>query len=171
MAALRLQSESFGFLHFTFPASSFTLCIVAIPTHYLKKRDLLHSERTPPATLSKIGREFLALERYSDALDFFEKARDLDNIQAIKRLALNDGDTFLLARLERFDRSLISREDWDQAAAQALAKGKKSMAEFVQRKFAPPPAAAPAATVPGAAGGPAATTPEQLPGEAPLAEV
>ena len=140
---------------------------MAIPTHYLKKRDLLHSERTPPEVLTRVGNEFFALQRYSDALDFFEKARDMDSIQKVKRYALEDGDTFLLARLERFDRALVSREDWDKAAAQALAKGKASMAEFVQRRFAPPPAAAAAAgagTVPG-------TSPAEMPGEAPLAEV
>jgi len=134
---------------------------MAIPTHYLRKRDLLHSERTPRETLSKVGREFLLLERYSDALDFFEKARDLDNIREIKRIALEQGDTFLLARLERFDRTLVTREDWDAAAARATTKGKESMAAFVAKKFAPPPAAAGAAEAP----------PEEKPGEAPLAEV
>ena len=137
---------------------------MAIPVHYLKKRDLLHSERTAPAVLSRVGNEFFVLQRYSDALDFFEKARDKDSIQKIKGHALAEGDTFLLARLERFDRSLVSREDWDQAAAQALAKGKASMAEFVQRRFAPPPAAAGAGVAPGGA-------PAEMPGEAPLAEV
>ena len=137
---------------------------MAIPTHYLKKRDLLHSERTSPETLSRVGQEFFAQQRYSDALDFFEKARDADNIQKVKRHALEEGDTFLLARLERFDRALVSREDWDKAAEQAIAKGKASMAEFVQRRFAPPPAAAGAGVVPGVA-------PAEMPGEAPLAEV
>jgi len=138
---------------------------MAVPTHYLRKRDLLHSERTSPQVLSRVGREFLSLQRYSDALDFFEKARDMDSIRNVKRYALQEGDTFLLARLERFDRSLVSREDWDTAAAQAIAKGKASMAEFVQRRFAPPPAAAGAGT---AAPG---TTPAEMPGETPLAEV
>ncbi|MGD0090751.1 MAG: hypothetical protein ABSE73_12595, partial [Planctomycetota bacterium] len=97
---------------------------MAIPTHYLRKRDLLHSEKTPPEVLCRVGRDFLQLERYSDALDFFEKARDMDSIRQMKSLALQLGDTFLLARLERFDRALVSREDWDQAAGQAIAKGK-----------------------------------------------
>jgi hypothetical protein len=134
---------------------------MAIPTHYLKKRDTLHSEKSAPATLSKIGREFLLQERYSDALDFFEKARDTENIKEIKRIALERGDTFLLARLERFDRTLVSRADWDAAAERARDKGRSSMADFVTKKFAPPPSAAGAApAVPGA-----------QPGEAPLAEV
>src|SRR6185369_12593506 len=115
---------------------------MAIPTHYIKKRDLLHGEKTSPQVHSRTGKEFLALERYSDALDFFEKARDMDGIKEIKKIALNHGDTFLLARLDRFDRNLVTREDWDTAAQKAEAAGRGSMAMFVARKFAPPPGAA-----------------------------
>ena len=130
---------------------------MAIPTHYIKKRDLLHSEKSPAAVLSKTGREFLALERYSDALDFFEKARDMEAISEIKKLALQTGDTFLLARLDRFDRKLLKREEWETAANRAVELGKSSMAQYVARKFAPPAGAVQKA--------------EELPGEAPLAEV
>jgi len=139
---------------------------MAIPTHYLKKRDLLHSEKTPPEMLSQVGREFLALERFSDALDFFEKARDEKGIAEIKKIALRLGDTFLLARLERFDRTLVTRADWDEGAKQAESLGKASMAAYVARKFAPPPG--PAAPAPGTA--PAAPA-APAPGEAPLSEV
>src|ERR1022692_2188214 len=76
---------------------------MSIPTHYIKKRDLLHSEKSSPAALSRVGREFLEKERFSDALDFFEKARDMEAIRGIKEAALNSGDTFLLGRLDRFD--------------------------------------------------------------------
>jgi hypothetical protein len=135
---------------------------MAVPAHYLKRRDFLHSEKTPPAQLSQAGREFLEAQRYSDALDFFEKARDEKGIKAIKRIALEQGDTFLLARLDRFDRALVTRSDWEEAAKKAEALGKPSMSAFVARKFAPPPAA------PGAQ---AAAKSAEKPGEAPLAEV
>jgi hypothetical protein len=109
---------------------------VAFPTHYIKKRDTLHSEKTTKETLSKIGREFLAAERYSDALDFFEKAQDLNAVDEIKQFAIKSGDTFLLSRLDRFDRNMISRADWEAAAKKAAADGRESMAEFVAKKFA-----------------------------------
>jgi hypothetical protein len=131
---------------------------MAIPTHYIKKRDLLYSEKTSPATLSRTAREFLAIERYSDALDFFEKARDMEGIREIKKFAMDKGDTFLLARLDRFDQKLVSREDWDNAAAKAESTGRHSMAEFVARKFKTAAAAA-------------AARQADMPGEAPLAEV
>ncbi len=136
---------------------------MGFPTHYIKKRDTLHAEKSSPATLSQIARDFFAAERFSDALDFFEKARDTAGIQQIKDVALSRGDTFLLARLDRFDRRLISAAEWEAAAKKAEAEGRASMAAFVARKFAPPPPAAAAAG--------ALVRPAELPGEAPLSEV
>jgi len=131
---------------------------MGVPTHYIKKRDLLHSEKSSAATLSGTGREFLKMERYSDALDFFEKARDMDGIGEIKRIALQKGDTFLLSRMDRFDRKLVTTEDWQSAAKTAEGSGRKSMADFAAKKLAP------------AEGGLEKKAPE-LPGAAPLAEV
>jgi len=129
---------------------------VAIPNHYIKRRDLLHSDKSAPSTLSATAQDFLAAERYSEALDFFEKARDKDGVQKIKSIALKNGDTFLLARLERFDRTLVAREDWDVAAKAAEAGGRPSAAAFVLRRYPP------------------VVTPQEVaakPGEAPLSEV
>ena len=136
---------------------------MAIPTNYIKKRDLLHSEKTSAATLTATGREFLALERFSDALDFFEKAKDKEGIAEIKKIALSRGDTFLLARLDRFDREMVSTSDWEAAARKSAEQGRESMAEFAARKLAPPPAAPAKGAVP--------DKPGEMPGEAPLAEV
>jgi hypothetical protein len=136
---------------------------MAIPTHYIKKRDILHSEKSSAATLIQIGREFLAGERFSDALDFFEKAKDKEGIAEIKKIALARGDTFLLARLDRFDRELVSTSEWENAARKAAETGRETMAAFAARKLAPPPVVA-------AKGAPSEKTTE-LPGEAPLAEV
>jgi hypothetical protein len=133
---------------------------MGFPTHYIKKRDTLHSEKSTPAALSQIGRDFFAAERFSDALDFFEKAKDLESIRKVKDLAVSIGDTFLLSRLDRYDRTLISKAEWEAAAQKAEASGRGSMADFVKRKFAPLPGAAAAAALPA-----------ELPGEAPLSEV
>ncbi|HYF51484.1 MAG TPA: hypothetical protein VEJ63_18870 [Planctomycetota bacterium] len=133
---------------------------MAIPTHYIKKRDLLHSEKTSPATLAQVGCEFLKLERFSDALDFFEKCKDAEGIAQIKKIALERGDSFLLARLDRYDRSLVSKEEWETAAAAAESAGKGSMSGFVKKKVLTP--AAPQS---------GDVQPSQKPGEEPLAEV
>jgi hypothetical protein len=145
------------------PVRSFNIAAMSFPTHYIKKRDLLHAEKSSPATLSQVGRDFLAAERYSDALDFFEKAKDADGIAQIKAYALKNGDTFLIGRLDRYDRKLITPADWEAAARKAEEQNKSSMAAFVARKFAPKPGAAtPAAP---------STRPGEVPGEAPLSEV
>lgn len=129
---------------------------MSIPTHYIKKRDLLHAERSTPAVLTATAREFMAAERYSDALDFFEKAKDLTGMNDIKQLALRTGDTFLLSRLDRYDRTLVSQDEWKATAALAVEQGRPSMAEFVAKKFPPPDAAAAKVVV--------------LPGSTPLSE-
>lgn len=70
-------------------------------------------------------------------LDFFEKAKDLTGLNEIKQHALRTGDSFLLARLERFDRNLVTQDEWNNAAALAEKMGRPSMAEFVKKKFPP----------------------------------
>jgi hypothetical protein len=132
---------------------------MAIPTNYLKKRDMLHADKADAAALARTGREFLAQERFSDALDFFEKAKDHAAIAEIKKVALDRGDTFLLAR---FDRELVTASDWEVAGRKAGEDGRPSMAAYAARKLAPPVASVKDAPV-GKSG--------ELPGETPLAEV
>ena len=108
--------------------------------YYLKKRDVLWNPRTSPSQLSAYGREFLARESFSDALDFFEKAKDEAGVSEIKKIALEQGDTFLLARLERYKPSLVTEADWQSAEKTAERLGKPSMAEFARKKLAPPAA-------------------------------
>jgi hypothetical protein len=134
---------------------------MSFPSNYIKKRDFLHSEKSQPAALGRTGRDFLAAERYSDALDFFEKARDAEGIRQIKDFALRNGDAFLLARLERYDRHLITPADWEAVAQRAESSERPSVARFARNKLAPPAAEVVAAPV----------APGVRPGEAPLAEV
>jgi hypothetical protein len=111
---------------------------VSAPTHYLKKRDLLWSPRTSPATLSATAREYLQAEAWSDALDFFERAQDEEGLREIKKLALQKGDTFLLGRLERISAKWVKPEDWEKAKVVAEKRGIQSMAAFAERKLKPP---------------------------------
>lgn len=112
---------------------------MAVPTHYLKKRDVLYSPKTPSATLSRLGHEFLEKESYSDALDFFEKAEDEDGIKEIKQIALKRGDTFLLSRLERYDPSLVEEKDWEAAGRKAGERKMPSMTQFAEERLHPTP--------------------------------
>jgi hypothetical protein len=132
---------------------------MGIPTHYIKKRDLLHSEKSSAAVLAQTGREFLKIERFSDALDFLEKARDQEGIKQIKQIAMERGDTFLLSRLDRYDRELVSVAEWEEAGRKASSLGRDSMAEFVQKRLAAAQKALNATAV------------VAKPGEAPITEI
>lgn len=126
------------------------------PLQYLQKRDLLFGPKSTPAALSAAGREYFAREAYSDALDFFEKARDLEGLKTVKAVALERGDSFLLARLERYDSALVSQQEWEQTARAAEKRGVMSMAAVARRRLAPP--------------APDAAPPHPAPGERPLDE-
>jgi hypothetical protein len=104
----------------------------------LKKRDLLWGPKTSPAALSATAREFFQKDEWSDALDFFERAKDEDGLREIKKLALQKGDTFLLGRLERISAKWVTPADWEKAKAIAEKRGIHSMAAFAERKLRPP---------------------------------
>lgn len=125
---------------------------MASPTHYLSKRDLLHGPKTSPQALSTAAREYLARESFSDALDFFEKARDAAGVQEVKRVALERGDSFLLGRIERYDPALVSAGDWERVAVVAEKKEIYSMAVFARKRIAPPEAVTPGEAPIGEAG-------------------
>ncbi|GMV79716.1 MAG: hypothetical protein AMXMBFR7_09000 [Planctomycetota bacterium] len=109
------------------------------PTHYLKKRDALWNPRASKTELSAHARDFLRQERYSDALDFFQHAQDEQGLAEIKAYALQTGDTFLLGRLYRFDKALVTEADWKQAEVHNEKIGRPSMAELARKQYAPPP--------------------------------
>jgi hypothetical protein len=111
---------------------------VSAPMHYLKKRDILWGPHTSPAVLSATAREYLQKEAWSDALDFFERAKDEEGFREIKKLALQKGDTFLLVRLERIGATWVKPEDWEKAKVVAEMRGIRSMAAFAERKLKPP---------------------------------
>ncbi|MCZ7647684.1 MAG: hypothetical protein M5U26_20915 [Planctomycetota bacterium] len=108
------------------------------PQHYLRKRDLLWDPRSSPQTLSGVAREFMAQERYSDALDFYQHAKDEQGIAEIKRIALEQGDSFLLSRLSRFDRTLVTEDDWKRVESAAMKRNSPSMAAFAHKQYAQP---------------------------------
>jgi hypothetical protein len=122
---------------------------MAAPKNYLKKRDLLWNPRTPAATLAAAGWEYFREEAYSDALDYFERAREEKGLEEVKRLALKEGDAFLLFRLGKLDPKRIAAADWEEVARAARAQNKESMALFAERQLHPPEQAREAAA-PGA---------------------
>jgi len=114
---------------------------VADLSYYITKRDLLYDPKSTPAKLAAAGRSLFERECYSDALDFFERAKDEAGLKDIKALALKIGDSFLLSRLERYSRKLVTEQDWQAVIEIADKNGLSSMANFARRRLAPPPEA------------------------------
>ncbi len=110
---------------------------IAMLRKYLEKRDILWNDKIPKETLSKHGRKFLEAERYSDALDFFERAMDEDGIRRIKDLAIKEGDAFLLGRIARMKPEWVSDDDWRATEKAAEAAGKPSFAEQARKRYQP----------------------------------
>jgi tetratricopeptide (TPR) repeat protein len=90
----------------------------------LKKRDLLHDEDPDPARLSGLGKVYLEEGRLADALDFFEKARDLEGIKAIRELSLDEGIPFLFQQASKILKEAPTPEAWERIGEKALSRGK-----------------------------------------------
>jgi hypothetical protein len=90
----------------------------------LKKRDLLHNPQIGNDQLSQYGREYLAEARLVDALDFFEKAQDLEGIRRVREQSIKDGDPFLLQKTAKLLKESIPEESWKRVGEKALMEGR-----------------------------------------------
>lgn len=91
---------------------------------YLKKRDILNDSNADPQQLKKLGDVYFSLDFLHDAMDFYEKAKDLSGVEAILGKALEDGDFFLVKQACKILGRNFSREDWFKLAKHAEEKGK-----------------------------------------------
>jgi hypothetical protein len=66
--------------------------------------------------------------RLVDALDFFEKARDLDGIRRIREESILEGDPFLLYQTSKFLKESPLPEVWRKVGEKALAEGRLQQA-------------------------------------------
>ena len=83
----------------------------------LAKRDLLHD--AGPDELKKYAGMFYEKERYSDALDFYAKAEDREGLLKLKKVAVEEGDYFLLRRLKDIVPDERSEADWEKLGQNA----------------------------------------------------
>jgi hypothetical protein len=94
----------------------------------LKKRDLLHNPQVGKSELSQYGQEYLNQERLADALDFFEKAEDLEGIRQVRESSIREGEPFLLQQTSKLLKEKIAPETWRMAGAKALDGGRLQQA-------------------------------------------
>ena len=81
----------------------------------LTKREMLHSDK--PVDSKEFGDKFFEAGRYNDAIDFYAKGELKDGLLKVKRVALEEGDFFLLKRLKRLIPDEVSEEDWSYGGA------------------------------------------------------
>ncbi len=105
----------------------------------LKRRQLAYGGKASPEELSAWGRTYLEEGRFSDALEFFAAARDMDGLGKIARGAIDEGDAFFLWEVQRSAPDLVSTADWKNLARRAEALGKHAFAERARAGGAPPP--------------------------------
>lgn len=92
------------------------------------KREMLHSEKS--VDCKKYGDMFFEAQRYNDAIDFYAKGNLSEELRKVKRVAVEEGDYFLLKRLTRFLKEEITEEDWHKTSVRAEAKGIANFAEW-----------------------------------------
>jgi hypothetical protein len=90
----------------------------------LKKRDLLHNPQISNDQLSQYGREFFNQVRLVDALNFFEKAQDLEGIRKIRERSIEEGDPFLLQQTSKLLKETAPEGAWRKVGEKALADGR-----------------------------------------------
>lgn len=90
----------------------------------LKKREMLHNTSISSDELTQYGWEYLKVDRPVDALDFFEKARDLEGIRQIREWSLEQGDPFLLQQTGKLLREQVPEDLWRKVGEKALGAGR-----------------------------------------------
>lgn len=94
----------------------------------LEKRDLLNRTAVAVETLVSEGKEFEEAGQLSDAVDFYEKARDHESLSRIFEIAREEADVFLLGRIARILNAPLQAEEWLAVAERAETLGKRAFA-------------------------------------------
>lgn len=118
----------------------------------LEKRHWLASDTIAREQVLAAARAYLEADLLNDAANFFEKAGDVEGLEAVKRRAIELGNAQVLSfELGRSRHVQVSAEEWRQAAENALRDGKFAYAALAFRKAGAPDRAQEAARqVPGA---------------------
>jgi tetratricopeptide (TPR) repeat protein len=90
----------------------------------LKKRDLLNNDKADTSELISIGKQYSLEGRFSDAIDFFEKAEHIEELDQLKERCIEEGDFFLFNRLISILADSPSPDEWSRLGEKALALGK-----------------------------------------------
>ncbi|RLB57996.1 MAG: hypothetical protein DRI34_06200 [Deltaproteobacteria bacterium] len=96
--------------------------------HYKEKQAMLHGKEIRPEQLVEVGKRQLAAGWYSDAIDFFARAEYREGLEQVRRVAIEEGDVFLLRKILRAGAEEADDEQWQRLADNARRLGKLEFA-------------------------------------------
>lgn len=94
----------------------------------LKKRALLNETKAAPAEMTALAESLAAADYLSDAADFFRKAGHEPGLRSVLERALDEGDSFLVGKIEKALGAPLAQEVWQRVADRAGALGKDGFA-------------------------------------------
>lgn len=100
----------------------------------LHKRTLLNQTPVSSERLISHGQTYEAAGLVHDAVDFYERAGALDQLEALLESVKQDGDAFLFRRICRVLGREAAADEWLDLAARAEALGKDAFAQTVYRE-------------------------------------
>jgi len=99
----------------------------------LARRHLIERDQSAEKAL-RIGEAYLEEGRRVEAVEFLAKAGAAEQLGELRRVAIDEGDTFLLRAVARTDGEPPSAEEWAELAAAAEAAGKLEYARDARRQ-------------------------------------
>ncbi len=97
-------------------------------------RRLLYSKDVSSGEVSAAADKLAAAERYSDALDCYERAENMGKVLAVSERAFAEGDVGVWLKGKRILKESVQPEEWQKIAAVALMSGKEHFALFAYRR-------------------------------------
>ncbi|MCZ6603307.1 MAG: hypothetical protein O6952_09900 [Planctomycetota bacterium] len=89
----------------------------------LEKRDLLYSEEGARGVdLVALGDTYRDAGRFTEAIQFYNRAQAEDSLAKLKDLIIDRGDSALLLAIQRVYKNGVSTADWKSLAEAALRK-------------------------------------------------
>ncbi len=104
-----------------------------LPDYRLKQK-ILYIDATDEKTLINYGDLFFAEGKFSDALEFYKKARDSNGIENVKSLALQTADVFLFEQSLKALNQQPAQDDWEKIGQKAIALKKYYFAKNALEK-------------------------------------
>ncbi len=90
----------------------------------ISRRDILFDPKRSPAEKAAMGDAYFDAGRFNEAMDFYLAAASEPGAEKVKRLAIDQGDAFLLGRAAELLGGKVESGDWASLARKAVDSGK-----------------------------------------------